>query len=122
VINMGTAESEWLTELHAALAADPEPVPIPTLIKHAQRRGREKSGAKIISDDSGSSASRELVRTADAARYLGCASGTLSNWITYKKFTRADGLRKIGGITRIHMPTLRARVLDDTLMKKEKPA
>jgi hypothetical protein len=84
-------------------------------------RGFGESGGELrpkLKDE----ANRELVRISDAARYLGCASGTLSNWITYKKFTRADGLRKMGGITRIHMPTLRARVLNDTLMKKERPA
>jgi hypothetical protein len=85
----------WLTELHAVLAADPEPMP--TLIKHArQRTHRVKKAKKIVDDDSGSSASRELVNTSVAAKYLGCAPGTLSNWITYKKFTRADGLRKMG--------------------------
>jgi hypothetical protein len=57
----------------------------------------------------------DLVRISAAAKYLDISPGTLTNWITYKKFTKADGLRKMGGVTRIHMPTLKARSADGTL-------
>lgn len=59
---------------------------------------------------------RECVKLGDAARYLDCSQGTLENWIGAKKFTKADGLRRVGGLTRIHMPTLRARFASGTLM------
>jgi hypothetical protein len=129
-------ESEWRTELHAVLAADPAPLPALIIPVRQRRIAKKAHGAREPGTARGSTrspsvtasklkdlgivrdeqvAGRELVRVSDAARYLGCAPGTLSNWITYKKFTKADGLRKMGRITRIHMPTLKARVADGTL-------
>jgi hypothetical protein len=59
---------------------------------------------------------KECIRLDEAARYLQCSPGTLSNWIYPGKFTDADGLRKIGGLSRVHLPTLRARFEDGTLL------
>jgi hypothetical protein len=115
---MGESE-KWLTELHADLAAtDPQPMPTLRLMKHrSTTRARVKKAKKIVAGDSGSSASlRECGRIRDAARFLDIAPATLTNWITLKKFTKADGLRKMGDrATRIHMPTLKARFADGTL-------
>lgn len=60
--------------------------------------------------------SRECITLQDAAKYLICSQGTLMNWISAKKFTEADGLRRVGGLSRVHFPTLRARFADGTLM------
>jgi hypothetical protein len=63
----------------------------------------------------------ECVKLGEAAEYLHCSQGTLENWISAKKFTKADGLRKVGGLSRVHMPTLRARFADGTLMEVKPP-
>jgi hypothetical protein len=65
---------------------------------------------------------QECVKLSEAAEYLHCSQGTLENWISAKKFTKADGLRKVGGLSRVHMPTLRARFADGTLMEVKPPA
>lgn len=72
--------------------------------------------AKLTQDESPNPS--DCVRLSAAARYLDCSQGTLENWISARKFTRADGLRKVGGLTRIHLPTLKARFADGTLMAK----
>jgi hypothetical protein len=59
---------------------------------------------------------RELITVEEAARWLGVKPGTMWNWISRKRFTKWDGLRHIGGSTRIHKPTLRQRVEVDTLL------
>jgi hypothetical protein len=53
----------------------------------------------------------------EAAKYLRISPGTLFNWITRKQFTDADGLRRFGGSTRIHMPTLKARAMANEVLK-----
>lgn len=58
---------------------------------------------------------REFVKIAEAARFLAISQATLQNWIARKYFTAADGLRRFGGSTRIHMPTLRARAMADEI-------
>jgi Helix-turn-helix domain len=65
---------------------------------------------------------QECVTPSEAAEYLHCSQGTLENWISAKKFTKADGLRKVGGLSRVHMPTLRARFADGTLMEVKPPS
>jgi hypothetical protein len=61
---------------------------------------------------------RECVTLGEAARFLCCSQGTLENWVSAKKFTAVDGYRKVGGLSRVHMPTLRARFADGSLMGK----
>jgi hypothetical protein len=56
-----------------------------------------------------------------AAAYLQTAAQTLWNWISQEKFTHADGLRRFGGNTRIHFPTLRERAVAGTLMGRSTP-
>jgi hypothetical protein len=63
----------------------------------------------------------EIAGLDEAARYLKISPRTLRDYINDRKFREADGLRRIGGNLRFYMPVLRARVADDTLMKKEKP-
>lgn len=54
-----------------------------------------------------------------AAQYLNISPLTLRDYIYHRKFTAKDGLRRIGGSIRIHMPTLIARVEADTLMGRQ---
>jgi hypothetical protein len=49
------------------------------------------------------------------ARYQ---TATRYNWITLGKFTEADGLRRFGGSTRIHLPIMKERVHEDTFFCK----
>jgi hypothetical protein len=62
---------------------------------------------------------KECVRLSVVAQYLDCSPGTLENWISAKKLTRADGLREVGGLTRFHLPTLRARFAAGTLLSSK---
>jgi hypothetical protein len=52
------------------------------------------------------------------SEYLSILPKTLHHWIMDGKFTAADGLRHLGGVTRIYLPALRARAADGTLMKR----
>lgn len=61
---------------------------------------------------------REIIRIERAAEWLDVARGTFHNWITSGKFTEADGLRRFGGTTRVHFPTMRARFHEGTLLQK----
>jgi excisionase family DNA binding protein len=65
---------------------------------------------------------REFITIQKAARYLAVSQSTLQNWITRKRFTEADGLRRFGGSTRIYFPTLEARALADELLKPQPAA
>jgi hypothetical protein len=65
----------------------------------------------------GTAVGPDCITLAEAAKYLICSQSTLMNWITYKKFTEADGLRRVGGLSRVYFPTLKARFADGTLMK-----
>ena len=47
---------------------------------------------------------KEFITTAEAAGFLSLSPTTLQNWITRKRFTEADGLRRFGGSTRITLP------------------
>jgi hypothetical protein len=58
----------------------------------------------------------EFIAIPEAAKWLCAKPNTLQNWITAKRFTEADGLRRFGGSTRIHFPTMRARAISGTLM------
>jgi hypothetical protein len=53
-----------------------------------------------------------------AARYLKCSPLTIRDWITDHKFGPEDGLRYVGHLVRVHMPTLRRRVAEGKLMQK----
>ena len=68
-------------------------------------------------ETSNGAAPRDFLTTEEAAAYLNIKRGTLLNWISLKKFTEADGLRRFGGATRIHFPTLKARAMADMLLK-----
>ena len=59
---------------------------------------------------------REFLTVPEAADFLRCAKTTLEGWITRGRFTKHDGLCAVGDLNRIHLPTLRQRVLDDALM------
>jgi hypothetical protein len=61
---------------------------------------------------------REIIRIEKAAEWLDVARGTFHNWITSGKFTEADGLRRFGGTTRVHFPTMKARFHEGTLLQK----
>jgi excisionase family DNA binding protein len=49
----------------------------------------------------------EVADVHEAAIYLKCSKRTLQDWINDRRFGSADGLRWVGGLMRIHMPTLR---------------
>ena len=72
--------------------------------------------AKVVEVTRPSYLGREFIQIEQAAKYLDISTGTLHNWITRKRFTEADGLRRFGGSTRIHFPTLQARAMADELL------
>jgi hypothetical protein len=148
VITMGESET-WLTELYDVLVADPEPMPcaqndfVPTWIEVAEPMPTLIKARVLVGDEDPPirRAVRRRRRTAvkptrrapherggdvadllEAAQYLKISPRTLRDYINHRKFKKEDGLRRIGGNLRIYVPVLMARVLDDTLMKKEKPA
>jgi hypothetical protein len=53
-----------------------------------------------------------------AGRYLKCSPLTIRDWIQDHKFCHEDGLRYVGHLVRVHMPTLRRRVAEGKLMQK----
>jgi Helix-turn-helix domain len=57
----------------------------------------------------------EFLTIAEAAAWMRISPNTLINWISQKKFGFDDGLRRFGGSTRIHFPTLRERILSAAL-------
>jgi hypothetical protein len=63
----------------------------------------------------------EFVMVPKAAHWLDISPLTLQNWISRKRFTAADGLRRFGGSTRIHFPTLKARALAGELLTPAAP-
>jgi hypothetical protein len=68
----------------------------------------------------------ELIRIERAAKWLDIQPNTLHHWIMDGKFTEQDGLCRIGGVTRIHFPTLKARTRRNALLRpkprRPKPA
>src|ERR1700704_1022954 len=56
--------------------------------------GRKRTRMKAASEGA---VSRECIKLKEAAEYLECSQGTLENWISARKFTTADGLRRVGG-------------------------
>jgi hypothetical protein len=63
---------------------------------------------------------REVLTIAEAAAWLRIVPGTLHNWITYGRFTTSDGLMRLGGSTRVHFPTMRARAMAGDLLLPSK--
>lgn len=58
----------------------------------------------------------EIVTPHEAAAWLRVTVSTFYNWVSEGKFTNADGLRHVGGASRVHFPTLRQRTLEGELM------
>jgi excisionase family DNA binding protein len=84
----------------------------PKSSKKAGRRGQPRPRAPWAD---------EVVTIQEAAAYLKCSSRTLEKWIRIGRFGPADGLRRVGDLVRFHMPTLRRRVEEDTLMSRSGP-
>lgn len=52
----------------------------------------------------------ELLSLKEAAPLLGIAWGTLRNWVADGKFTKKDGLVRIGGYPKVNVTILRQRI------------
>jgi hypothetical protein len=78
--------------------------------------GRKRTRVKAECEGAVSLDIAEFLTIGEAAAWLKAAPNTLQNWITLKRFTAADGLRRFGGLTRIHFPTMRKRAIADTLL------
>lgn len=59
----------------------------------------------------------EVADLLEAAQYLKISKRTLQDYINDRRFGKDDGLRRVGGLVRIHMPTLIARFEAGTLME-----
>jgi hypothetical protein len=52
----------------------------------------------------------KIVDLRGAAQYLKCSPRAFEKWIFDQRFCACDGLRRVGDLVRVHMPTLRSRM------------